>query len=85
MIKVMKMRRRERRDDDDQRTLIQLWVVADERSGQSLSRAVQCVAPTPSESLLVPVRNGDRAIGELSRRNELHNAFLDRFRCDRLV
>jgi hypothetical protein len=28
----------------------------------------------------MPDRNGDRAIGELSRRNELCNAFLDRFR-----
>jgi len=34
--------------------------------------------PLLRESLLD--RNGDRAIGELSRRNELRNAFMDRFR-----
>jgi hypothetical protein len=28
----------------------------------------------------MPDRNGDRVIGDLSRRNELRNAFVDRFR-----
>jgi hypothetical protein len=28
----------------------------------------------------IPDRSGDRVIGELSRRNELRNAFLDRYR-----
>jgi hypothetical protein len=31
------------------------------------------------EGVSMPDRNGDRVIGELSRRNELRNAFLDRF------